>query len=59
MKLQVRNRKRDLEILHMRDNQNMKFPEIAKKYGLTKVRVRQLYMRIVMERRNQQLGIGA
>jgi len=55
---QVRNHKRDLEILHMRNNLHMTFPEIAKKYGVTKVRVRQLYMRIVSERENKQLGIG-
>ena len=58
MKLQVRNRKRDLEILHMRNNMKMTFPEIAKRYGLTKVRVRQLYMRIVSERENKQMGVG-
>lgn len=55
---QVRNHKRDLEILHMRHNQRMKFPEIAKKYGITKVRARQLYLRMVSERENKQLGIG-
>lgn len=58
MKLQVRDHKRDLEILHMRDNLHMTFPEIAKRYRLTKVRVRQLYMRVVSERENKQMGIG-
>lgn len=58
MKLQVRNHKRDLEILHMRDNMHMIFPDIAKKYGITKVRARQLYVRIKSERENKQLGIG-
>lgn len=58
MKLQVRNHKRDLEILHMRDNMHMKFPEIAKKYEVTKVRIRQLYVRAKSERENKQLGIG-
>jgi len=58
MKLQVRNHKRDLEILHMRDNLKWTFPSIAIKYGITKVRARQLYVRAKSERENKQLGIG-
>lgn len=61
MKLEVRNRRRDLEIVFLRENKKWVYSQIAKKYGISKARARQLYMRVVYERINvnREMGIGA
>jgi hypothetical protein len=61
MEFQKRNRKRDLEIVFLRENKKWIFKEIAKKYGVTPARARQLYTRVVREREraNKHMGIGA
>lgn len=63
MKLAVRDHKRDLEIVFLRENRKWTYPKIAEKYNITKVRARQLYERIKYERTmkdgNKQMGIGA
>lgn len=61
MKLCTRNRKRDLEIVFLRDKKKWTYPQIGEKYNITKARSRQLYMRIVSERLNvnKEMGIGA
>ena len=61
MRLQVRNDRRDREIVFLRENRKWTYVQIAQKYGITRVRARQLYMRMVNERENinQQMGIGA
>lgn len=59
MKRQIRDHRRDVEILHMRDNMKMTYPQIAEKYNVTKARIRQLYERIKQERVNKEMGIGA
>jgi len=61
MKLCVRNRRRDLEIVFLRENKKWTYPQIAKRYDITKARARQLYLRMVRERLNvnKQMGIGA
>lgn len=63
MKRAVRNHRRDLEIVFLRENQSWTYPEIAKKYDITKARARQLYLRVKLERdmekSNNRMGIGA
>ena len=61
MKLQVRDKRRDLEVVFLRENKKWIFPRIAEKYGITSARARQLYMRMVRERvhANKEMGIGA
>lgn len=64
MKAQVRNKIRDLEILYLRNMKGWTYTAIAKKYDITKGRARQLYYRIMAERRKEeetskQMGIGA
>lgn len=63
MKLCVRDHRRDLEIVFLRENRGWTYPKIAKKYDITKVRARQLYNRAKeereMEKSNKQMGIGA
>jgi hypothetical protein len=59
MKLPVRDHRRDLEILHLRNKLGWTFIRIAEKYSISKVRARQVYERIRSERINTKLGIGA
>ena len=61
MKAQMRDYKRDMRIVLCREEGKWTFLEIANKLGISKVRVRQLYRRIVAERENvsKQMGIGA
>lgn len=63
MKLCVRDHKRDLEIVFLRENKKWTYPKIAEKYNITKARARQLYARVKQEREmqkgNKKLGIGA
>lgn len=61
MKLCVRNKRRDLEIVFLRENKKWTYPKIAIKYNVTKARARQLYVRMALEREraNKQMGIGA
>jgi hypothetical protein len=62
VKFQQRNHKRDLEIVHLRDNLKWTFTAIAKKYDITKARARVLYNRVMKEREqetNKNMGIGA
>jgi hypothetical protein len=61
MKGSVRDCKRDLEILFLRNVKEWTFTRIAQKYDITKGRARQLYVRMVSERdrANTQMGIGA
>jgi hypothetical protein len=61
MEFQKRNRKRDLEVVFLRENKKWIFKEIGEKYDITRVRARQLYMRMVREREraSKQMGIGA
>ena len=61
MKLAVRNKRRDLEIVFLRENKKWTYPKIAEKYGLSKARARQLYVRMVEDRLNvnKEMGIGA
>ncbi len=64
MKLCVRDHRRDLEIVFLRENKGWTFPEIGKKYNITKARAKQLYDRVKEEREetekeSKKLGIGA
>jgi hypothetical protein len=61
MKLAVRNKRRDLEIVFLRENKKWLFSQIAEKYSISKARARQLYMRMVHEKMNvnKEMGIGA
>ena len=58
MKLAVRDRKRDLKVLHMRKNLKYTFTKIGEELDISKVRARQLYVRISGERTNKAMGIG-
>ena len=58
MKLLVRDHRRDLEILHLRNKLGWTFTRIGEKYNISKGRARQLYDRIRNERENTKLGIG-
>lgn len=63
MKLCVRNRRRDVEILFLRDKKGLTFDAIGAKYDITKARARQLYYRVSSEKKreeklNKQIGIG-
>lgn len=51
MEAAVRDRKRDLKILHMRNNLQWTFIKIAAEFNISKVRARQLYMRVNGERK--------
>jgi transcriptional regulator len=53
MKLAVRDHKRDIEIVTLR-NKGWTFTQIAKKYDISKARARQVYMRAI----NKQMGTG-
>jgi DNA-directed RNA polymerase specialized sigma24 family protein len=58
----VRNKKRDLEILNLRNVKGWTYPKIAEKYDITKSRARQLYYRASNEKKgemNKKMGIGA
>jgi DNA-directed RNA polymerase sigma subunit (sigma70/sigma32) len=64
MKFQPRNHKRDLEILYLRNVKGWTFPKIGQKYDITKARARQLYCRIVKDKKKEheaskKMGIGA
>lgn len=64
MKLAVRDYKRDLEVVFLRNNKGWTFTKIGEKYGITKARVRQVYYRIIAERKKEEettkkMGIGA
>lgn len=64
MKACVRNKKRDLEILFLRNVKGWTYPKIAAKYDITKARARQVYYRISNERKaeeetSKKMGIGA
>lgn len=63
MKGAVRDHKRDEEILWLRNNKGWTFIKIARRYDITKGRVRTLYNRVVEERKleelNKRMGIGA
>jgi hypothetical protein len=61
MELSKRNHRRDLEVVFLRENKKWTYPQIAKRYNITKVRARQVYIRTVNERKNvnKQMGIGA
>lgn len=64
MKGAVRNHKRDLEILFLRDTREWTFTKIAQKYDITKGRARVLYNRMVEDRKKEEetskrMGIGA
>jgi len=61
MKACVRNKRRDLEIVFLRENKKWLFKKIAEKFNITKTRARQLYIRMVEERNNinKHMGIGA
>ena len=63
MKGAVRDYKRDEEILWLRNNKGWTFIKIARRYDITKGRVRTLYTRIAKERNleelNRRMGIGA
>jgi len=59
MKLAVRNKRRDLEIVFLRENKKWLFKNIAKKYNISNARARQLYVRTVHENVNKHMGIGA
>lgn len=64
MKGCVRNKRRDLEILFLRNKKGWTFTRIGEKYDITKARARQVYSRIVAERKKEeetskQMGIGA
>lgn len=49
-----RDTKRDKEVLKMREKMHMTFVDIAKELGISKPRVRQLYMRLVKERESKK-----
>jgi DNA-directed RNA polymerase specialized sigma24 family protein len=64
MKACVRNKKRDLEILHLRNVKGWTYPKIAEKYDITKSRARQLYYRASNDKKKEveqsrKMGIGA
>ena len=61
MKLCVRNRRRDLEIVFLRENKKWIFKQIGERFNITRVRARQLYIRMAREREREskQMGIGA
>jgi Sigma-70, region 4 len=64
MKGAVRNHKRDLEILFLRNVRGWTLTAIGEKYNITKGRARVLYDRIAEEKKkeeesNKQMGIGA
>lgn len=49
-----RDKKRDKEILKMREKMKLTFVQIGKELGISKVRARQLYVRLVEERANKK-----
>ena len=49
-KVPVRDHKRDEAIYELREYSRWKFPRIGKKYNITSVRVRQIYLRMIKER---------
>lgn len=53
MKPAIRDRKRDVEIMRMRE-EGMTFGQIGGILGVTKTRVRQLYNRIVKENKKRK-----
>jgi hypothetical protein len=59
--LKKRNHRRDLEIVFLRENKKWIFKKIGERFNITRVRARQLYVRMVSERdrANTQMGIGA
>ena len=64
MKGAVRNHKRDLEILFLRNVKGLTFTQIGEKYNITKGRARVLYNRIMEDRKKEEetskrMGIGA
>ena len=62
MQLAVRDHRRDLKILHMRNNLKWTFTKIAAEFNISKARARQLYERMeceAIDRTNKEMGIGA
>lgn len=59
LQFQKRNNRRDQDIVFLREQKQWSFGKIGEKYGITRVRVRQLYMRMNEENVNKQIGIGA
>jgi hypothetical protein len=56
MDLSVRDYKRDLKILYMRDKLNWTFAKIGKEYNISKARARQVYIRVSVERKENKHG---
>ena len=50
MKVPVRDYKRDEAIHELREYDRWTFSRIGKKYNITSVRVRQIYLRMIKER---------
>lgn len=48
-----RDTKRDKEVLRLREKGMLTFPQIARELNISKARVRQLYMRLVKEREQE------
>jgi hypothetical protein len=61
MEFQKRNRRRDLEVVFLREKKKWIFKKIGERYGITPARARQLYTRVVRERdrASKKMGIGA
>lgn len=50
----TRDKKRDKEVLKMREKEKLMFKEIGDRLGISKVRARQLYVRLVKEREKRK-----
>lgn len=50
----TRDKKRDKEVLKMREKEKLMFKEIGERLGISKVRARQLYVRLVKEREKRK-----
>lgn len=50
----TRDKKRDKEVLRLREKEKLLFKEIGERLGISKVRARQLYVRLVEEREKRK-----
>lgn len=50
----TRDKKRDKEVLRLREKEKLLFKEIGERLNISKVRARQLYVRLVKEREKRK-----
>ncbi len=51
----TRDKKRDKEVIRLREQVKLTFPQIAVELGVSTPRARQLYVRLVKERDNEKM----